>query len=145
MGGWFLHNLEQCVEGAVREHVDLIDDIDLVPAVGRGVNRLIPQRADVVDSGVGGGVDLDHIEDTARLQPTADLALAAGIAVARGKAVDRFGEDLGTGGLAGSPRPGKEIGVADSAALDLIFQRSGTDSCPNTSPNTLGRYLRYSA
>ena len=39
----------------------LVYDVDALAHGGRGVNRLVPQGADLVNAVVGGGVQLHHI------------------------------------------------------------------------------------
>ena len=57
-----LERLQERVEGARREHVDLVDDADL-EAVARGVvARALAQLAHLLDAVVGGAVDLLHVE-----------------------------------------------------------------------------------
>ena len=122
VGGGLFQRLEQGVEGRRREHMHLVDDVHLVAAGAGGVGGLVPQVADVVDAVVGGGVHLDHVEDAAVVDAAADRAAAAGVAVCGVQAVDRLGEDLGAGGLAGAPHPGEQVGVAHPAGGHLIFQ-----------------------
>src|SRR5690606_32351766 len=49
MWRWLLQRLQQRVEGLRREHVDLVDDIDLEGALGRRVLAVLPQVPDLVD------------------------------------------------------------------------------------------------
>ena len=58
----FFQRLQQGVGGLLGEHVDFVDDIDLVAGLVRGVVHLLPQVADLVDAAVAGGVNLDNIE-----------------------------------------------------------------------------------
>ena len=53
--------LQQGVEGVGGEHVDFVDDDDLVAAVGGEVLDAVAQFADIVDAVVGGAVDLEDI------------------------------------------------------------------------------------
>ena len=76
-GRWLLQGLEQGIEGGGREHVALVDHIHLPARLHRGEAGAFDQLADVVDAGVGGGVDLDHIEGVAGRDRAAQLADAA--------------------------------------------------------------------
>ena len=69
--------LEQRVEGLLRQHVHLVDQVHLVASAQRHVGRLVAQLADVVDPRVGGGVDLDQVDLAAGVGGQAALALAA--------------------------------------------------------------------
>ena len=53
--------LQQGVEGLVRQHVDFVEDIDLVARLDRRVADALDDVADAVDARVGGGVHLDHV------------------------------------------------------------------------------------
>ena len=122
VGRRLLQGLQQGVEGRRGEHMHLVDDVHFVAAGAGGVGSLVPQVADVVHAVVGGGVHLHHVQNAAVVDAAADRALAAGVAVLRVQAVDRFGEDLGAGGLAGAAHAGEQIGVAHPAGGDLVFQ-----------------------
>ena len=122
VGRWLLQGLEQGVESRRGEHMHLVDDIHFIGADTGGVSRLVPQVPDIVYAVVGGGVHLHHIQDAAVVNAAADRALAAGVALPWGQTVDRLGKDLGTGGLAGAPHPGEQIGMAHPPGGHLIFE-----------------------
>ena len=56
--------LEQRVEGVLRQHVHFIDDIDLVAGLDRGIAHALDDLAHVIDTGIGGGIHLDHVDMT---------------------------------------------------------------------------------
>ena len=94
-------------------------------AHGRGgVNSLVAYSADVVDAVIGGGVDLDHVEDGARKYAAAGGALVAGLAADGVFAVYGAGEDLGAGGLAGASRADEEVSVGGASGLHLAAESS---------------------
>ena len=123
MGGGLFQGLEQRIEGRCGQHVHLVDDVYLIVAGAGGVGRLVPQIADIVHAVVGGGVHLHHVQDAAVVDAPAGLALAAGVAPHGVQAVDRLGENLGAGGLAGAPDAGEQIGMAHPPGGHLVFQR----------------------
>ena len=107
-----LDQLEQGVEALRRDHVGLVDDVDLVAAPDRREERLLPQVARVVDAAVGGRVDLDHVDrpGPAPGQVAAAVALAARVGDRRLHAVEGAGQDPGGRGLAaaaGAARTGR--------------------------------------
>ena len=53
--------LQERVEGRGRQHVDFVDDVDLVARAGRRIAHAVIDLADVVDAGMGGGVHLQHV------------------------------------------------------------------------------------
>ena len=73
--GRLFQSLEQAVEGLLRQHMHLVDDVDLVARGVRLVVGAVDQVADVVDAGVGGRVHLDHVEMPALEDGAAMLAL----------------------------------------------------------------------
>jgi hypothetical protein len=56
-----LQRLQQRVERAGRQHVNLVDHIDLVAGLDRRIAHRIQQLAHVIDAGAAGGVQLQHI------------------------------------------------------------------------------------
>ena len=53
MFGRLLKGLQQRVERLGREHVDFIDDVNLVATLGGAVTDRVPQFPDIVDAAVG--------------------------------------------------------------------------------------------
>ncbi len=122
-----LDELEQRVEAGRRDHVRLVDHVDLVAAVGRREKRLLPQLTGVVDTTVTGRVDLDHVDRAGavvgeRLAGHADAARLRGGALLT---VERAGQDARAGRLAAAAWPGEEIGVVQPAAAQRLRQRFG--------------------
>ena len=122
----FLERLEERVEGRLRKHMDLVDDIDAVAPDLRRDAHLVGQRTDVVDRVVGGGVELVDAVRAAFREGTARLALAARLQVRTGvAAVDGLGEDARRAGLAHAAGTAEEVGVRQLAALDRVLERPG--------------------
>ena len=63
--GRLLQRLEQRVERRGREHVHLVDDVDLVLPVRRGVADVVAQFAHLLDAVVAGAVDFQHVQAAA--------------------------------------------------------------------------------
>ena len=137
-----LQRLEQGVGGLVGEHVDFVDDIDLVARLVGGIVDLLPQVADIVDAAVAGGINLDHIQGPALGDGLAHGAGIARLALAVGEAVDRLGQDARGAGLAGAARAAEEIGVRDAPLARALRRVRVTCSCPTTSARVWGRHLR---
>ena len=74
MGRRLLQRLQQGVEGGDGEHVDFVDDVDLVAPLAGGEVDLLAQQANVVDAGVAGGVDLDQVEEAGLVDGVAERA-----------------------------------------------------------------------
>ena len=74
----FLESFEQGVERLIREHVDFVDNVDLVFTLGRRKVDLIAQITDIIHAGVGGRVDLDEIQKTILVDSFAVVTLVVG-------------------------------------------------------------------
>src|SRR5262249_25840792 len=107
---------------------DFVDDVHLESAAGGAVLAVLDQLADVVDAGIAGGVDLDHVDVIAARDAEAGRAFAAGLgrrALFAGLAVRGLGEDAGHRCLAGATGAAEEVGVGDSAGSDRLLERLG--------------------
>ena len=123
--GWRLfERLEECVEGRLREHVDLVDDEHAVAPFGRRNLHLVDEFADIVDGVVGCGVELKDVERTVLVECAAGVALVAGVALGgRVLAVDRFGENTRAGGLAYTTATAEEVGMGQAVGSDGVAER----------------------
>ena len=123
VGRRLLDQLQQRVPGGVGELMRLVEDVDLVAALGRLEDDAVADLADVVDPALRGGVHLDDVERRAardRDARMADLVRRRGRPVL---AVERLREDPRHRGLAGAARAGEEVGLAELAELDRVAQR----------------------
>ena len=122
----FLERLQEGVEGRLREHVDLIDDVDAILTYLRGNLDLIHQGFYVVYAVVRRGVQLaDAVGPTLRKRK-AGLALAARLHVGRRiRAVDRFREDSRGRGLSDSAGTAEKIGMGQLTPDDGVLKGSG--------------------
>ncbi len=112
VGGRVFECLEERVRCALREHVDLVEDVHLAPARGAERGPLV-QLADAVDAVVRRRVELEHVERRAVLDRPADVADTARLAVGDVRAVQGFGEDARGRRLAGAAWPAEEVRVRD--------------------------------
>ena len=117
-----LQDLQQRIERRSRQHVDFIDDENLVTIPGRRIPCVLTQLADIVDAGIGGGVDLEHIHALARGDLKTGRALITRCYSRSLKAIQTFGKDSGGGCLANSTRSRKQIGMPDAVHLDGILE-----------------------
>ena len=120
-----LERLQERVGGIGRQGVGLVQDVDAVAAKDGLLVDAIADLADVVDTAVGGRVELENVEGSAVLHGATRLALEArrDRRAIRVLAVERLAEDLRQRRLAGAARPGKEVRVAHAALLDCVGQR----------------------
>ncbi len=125
MLGRLLDDLQQGVEALRRHHVRLVDDVDLVAALGRPVAGPLPQVTGVVDAPVAGRVDLDDVDGprAAAGQGHARVADPARLGGRALLAVQAPRQDACTGRLAAAARPREEVGVAHPARAQRLHER----------------------
>ncbi len=115
-----LQCLQQGVECRLGEHMDFIDDIDLVPGnIGSEV-YLFPQAADFVNAAIRGGIYLYQIQGSSpdeRLTDGAGVARLSGII---GQTIHRLSQDTASAGLASSSGAEKEVGMCHPAGSQCI-------------------------
>jgi len=112
MRGWLLERLEQTVEGRLRQHMDFVDDVDLVPRRNRGVAHRLDDLAHIVDAGVACRVHFNDIDVTALGDRDTRLAGPARVdgrttPAVRPDAVQRLGDQPRGRGLADAPDAGQ--------------------------------------
>ena len=127
-----LERLEQRVKRRRREHVDLVDDIDLVLATHRGkVNGVDDLLAHVVHAGTACGIELVDIRVVALGDELAFLTGAVGHAAACTlgarrlgiAAQQRLGQNARHGGLARAARSAEQVGVGQASLGDGVLER----------------------
>ena len=120
--------LEQRVERSRGEHVHFVYDVDLVACVDRRIARTAEQVAHVVDAGVGGGVELEHVG----MAPVRDgRAMDAGrvelhrwlMDVVR-LVVQRASQQARRRRLADAAHAGEHEGMRDAAGPERIGERA---------------------
>ena len=121
-----LDGLQQGVERAGRELVHLVDDEDLVAVAHRDDRQPRDDHlANVVDLGVGGGVDLEHVDVAALGDLAAGVAFAARVGRRSLDAVQGPGENARRRRLADAARPREHEGLGDPLAGDGVAQGLG--------------------
>ena len=135
--GRFLEGLQQRRFRAAAEHVHFVEDVDLLGAAGAEVCDPFEQVADLLDLALRRRVDLDHVERRALGDRHAAVAHATRVAVvAPVGAVQGLGQQAGGGGLAGAPRAGEEVRVADPAVADGVVQGGASRAPARPAPRT---------
>ena len=127
MLGRLFQRLEQAGEGRLRQHVDLVEDIDLVAGDVGLVVGAVDQLANIVDAGMGSGVHLDHVEMPALEDGAAMSALLAHVEGrpfdAGALVVQRAGDQPRRRGLADAAHAGEHVGLGDAARGERIAER----------------------
>ena len=117
--------LQQRVERRGRKHVDLVHDVDLVPATRRGeLNAADDLLANVLDAGAACGVQFVHVRMSAFGDQLAFGTGSVGIGRRARLAQQRLGNQSRRGGLARAARAGEQVGMTYFPLLDSIFDGS---------------------
>ncbi len=124
MLGRLLERLQHRVERRPRQHVHLVDEVDLVPADGRRVARVIEDLAHVVDAGVRCRVELEQVDEAPGIDVDTGRADSARRRRHAFDAVEALGKDARDGRLAHAARSGEQIGMVQPAALERVGQRA---------------------
>jgi hypothetical protein len=139
----FLKCLEQGIESIARQHVDFVDNIDLVARRHRRVADLFDDLAHVVHAGIGGRVHLDHVDMAALGNRSAGFAHAARVdgrpaLPVRPDAVQRLGDQPRGRGLADPAHARHQEGMRQPVTRDGI----GKGAHHRFLPDQLGKGLR---
>ena len=127
MGGRFLKRLQQRVERTGRQHVNFVDDVDLITGRSRAVMDRVDDLTDIVDRGVRGRVHLHHVDVATFHNGAAGFALTARVrrrpAVSvRTDTVHALGNDPRGGGFAGATNARHHKGLRDAIRLERVLQ-----------------------
>jgi hypothetical protein len=147
MGRRLFERLEQGVERIAAEHVNFVDDVDLVARRNGSIAHRLDDLAHVVDAGVAGRVHLDHVDMAPFGNRTARLALAARVdrraALPIGAdAVERLGDQARGAGLAHPRTPVIRKAWARRSRRMALARVWTMASCPISAEKVCGRYLR---
>ncbi|MDF9865854.1 hypothetical protein M2437_004836 [Methylorubrum pseudosasae] len=130
VGRRLLQRLQEGVERLLREHVDLVDDVDLVAGRDRRVADAVDDAAHIVDAGMRGGVHLQHVHVPGFHDRLAVLAEfrhrhgGAGIRLPGAQVVEAAGEDAGGGRLADAAHAREHPGLRDAVGRKGVAQRA---------------------
>ena len=121
--GRLLERFQHRVERRLGQHVDFVDQVDLVAPRRRRVARVVEYFPHVVDAGVRRRVELQQVDEPAGVDVGARRADAAGRRGDAGGAVEALGQDARNRRLADTPGSGEEIRVVQAPALQRVGQR----------------------
>ncbi len=114
------------VEGCGGEHMDFVDDVDLVARARRRVAHAVIDLTHIVDAGVGGGVHFQHVHVTAfhdcltmhaEFRHMDRRPLHRPI---RQLIVQRARQNPGGGGFADAADPGQDPGLRNAAGFERV-------------------------
>ncbi|OEZ64813.1 hypothetical protein JAB2_39240 [Janthinobacterium sp. HH100] len=127
--GRLFQRLQHGIERVIRQHVHLIDHIDLEARIAGRVDGLLEQLRHFIDATVRRRIHLYIVDKASRVDRRARFAHAArlGRDAARAvgaDAIERFGQDARQGRLADAARAREQVGVMQSAAVQGMRERA---------------------
>ena len=137
VGRRLFQRLEQRVGGGRRQHVDLVDDVDLPPARG-AERRMGHEVTHGVHPVVRSGVELVDVKRTAPGDLHTGVAHPARFSVHGIGAVERLGQDAGRRRLARAPWAAEEVGVADVLGAHGVAKSQADVILAEDVPEALG-------
>ena len=127
--GRLFKRFQERVEGALRHHVNLVDDIDLEARRDRTITDPLDDLAGVIDAGMRGGVNLQNIDvsgggdglagltDPARLQRRLTIAIGT-------DTVQPAGQKTRGRGLAHTANAGQHKGMCQPPERERVAKRA---------------------
>ena len=146
MRGRFFQRLQQRVERACREHVNLVDDVNLVACRRCAISHTVDDLADVIDARSRGRVHLQNIDmpplgnRDAVFANTTWFCCWAAVSV-WANAVHALGYDPGGGRFARPAYAGHDERLRDAVGLERVLQRAHHRVLPDEVGKGLGAVL----
>ena len=100
----------------------LVDDVDLVFSLRRGIGYLVDDLTDIVHTVVGSRIDLDDIHAGSRRNRLTNTAFPTGAVLCGVFAVHCFRKNFRHRSFTGTSRSGEQIRMADPVRPQLILQ-----------------------
>ena len=125
MARWLFDSLKKSIEGRRREHVHLVDDVDLPHATSRRIAYTANDfLAHIFNTRTTCGVQLVHVGMRTLGNSLAFLAGAIGFNGGALFAHQGFGKNASCSCFTGAARTAEQIGMRDLILLDCVFQRT---------------------
>ena len=120
-----LERLQQRVEGLGREHVDFVDDVDLLAQHGGLVPHRLRELADRIDAAIRGAIHLEVVDGAALVDRVAGRAgVARPLRRVRREAVQRLPDDPCERGLAAAAGAAEQERVMDAPRRERVAERA---------------------
>ncbi len=136
--GRLFQRLEQCIGRFLRQHVNLVDDVNFEAPLRRHIADVVAQLAHVVDPAVARCVQLDDIETVSAGDLPAIIAFPTRPHSGPVDTIERFGQNAGRRSFPCPARPDKKIGVGQAILLNRILERAGDVRLPDDIVKRLG-------
>src|SRR5437763_121633 len=101
-----------------------IDDVDLGSGIRGREAGPFPQRPDIVDPAVRGGVDFNKVQRPTGVHGLTGSTFAARLAIDGSLTVESSVQDASEARLPGAPGSTEQVSVGDGSAFDRIFERA---------------------
>ena len=129
MLGGFFQRFQQRVERIGRQHMNFIDDIDLIARAGGAILHAFDDFTNIINAGSAGRIHFQHIHMAAFHNRQTMLACSArlggGLAAAIGaNAIHTLGNNPRSGCFAGAANPCHHEGLRDPICLKSVAQRA---------------------
>ena len=111
MGGRLLQRFQQRIEAVRGEHVDFVDQVNLIAAPGWGIHDVVQQVAGILDLGAGSRVHFNQVNEAPLIQLATTQAFTARLGPLTSFAIHGLGQNTGDRGLPDSAGTGEEISV----------------------------------
>lgn len=125
----FFQGFEEGVEGRLRKHVYLVDDVDFVLAYLWGYAYLVDKVTDIVYRVIGSRIELENIKGEILVFPFSAVL------------VDFFRQNTGASGFANASGATKKKGLGQVVVLYGIGKGVGNGLLPNNILEGLGSVL----
>src|SRR5574344_56353 len=142
IGGRFFECFEESIESSWTQHVYLIDDVYFILTRLWGNVDLFHQFANVVNRGVGSGIELKDVHGSRFVEATTRYTFVAGFLFGSEiGAVDGFGQNTGTRGFPHTTSTAKKKGLRKLSCANGILQCSGDMRLSNDTFKSSGTVL----
>ena len=121
----FFERLKQGVESGLGEHMDFIDDVNLVSGYSWGEIDLLPEVSDLVNATIGGSIDLYQIKSATFIYRLAHATGIAGLTATIVQTINCFGQDAPGAGLACASGTGEKVRMTHPPCCQGVEQRPG--------------------
>ncbi len=116
----FLQCLQQGIECLLTEHMNLVNDVDLVTALSGRILTFVSQVPHLVDGIVGGAVYFNHVQATTIHDSLSNFRVHGDVERRTILPIQGFRKQAGRGGFPRTSGTDKEIGVGNPAHFDRI-------------------------
>jgi hypothetical protein len=117
---WFFEGFEQGIGGAITQHMDFVNDVNLVAGLVGGIVDLLTQAPNIINAGIAGGINFDNVQGSGLAYCLAHGAAIARFTITIAKAVYCLGQNTRRARLTGSSWTTEEIGVRYVATTQRV-------------------------